>query len=155
MTYILEDDDITVELIGEILKSNAVVDFKIFTSSSDMIGQLTPEVQICVIDYFLGEKLTGLDVMKIVLASNPDCFVIVISGQQDPEVVADFLNNGAKRYVNKKDPKYLNKMVDYVLDALRMTRERNEKTNMLTLIQNKLTDLENQSNERRINKQNY
>jgi response regulator of citrate/malate metabolism len=99
----------------------------------------------------LNEKLTGLDVMKIVLAKNTECFVIIISGQQDPDVVADFLNGGAWKYVNKNNPKFLNIMVDFILLAIK----EYEKQLMLADINSKMSDMQNLSNERRAGKQNY
>jgi DNA-binding NtrC family response regulator len=148
LTYILEDDKVTSELIAEILKNNDIVDYRIFNSSSDLIANMSTDVHICVLDYFLGETLTGLDVMKIVLAKNPECFVIIISGQDNADVVADFLNNGAKKYVNKNTPKYLNLMVDFVLLAIK----EYEKKVMLQDIAGKMVDMQNRTNERRSSK---
>lgn len=151
LTYILEDDKVTGELIAEILKNNSIVDYKIFDNSSEFFTALTPEVQICVIDHYLGEKLTGLEVMKIVLAKNPDCFVIIVTGQGNHDVVVDFLNYGAWKYVKKSNPKYLNELVDYVLLAIKEI----EKAALLKDITGKMTAMQNRPDERRVSKQNH
>lgn len=152
LTYILEDDRITGELISEILKNNSIVDYKIFNNSSEFIAAVTPDVQIAVIDHYLGEKITGLDVMKIVLSKNPDCFVIIVTGQESHDVAVDFLNYGAWKYVKKKNQKYLNELVDYVLLAIKEI----EKQDLLKDITGKMAAMQtNRSDERRTGKQNH
>lgn len=151
LTYILEDDRATSEMIVEILKNNSIVDYRIFSNSSEFLSSLTHEVKICVIDYMLSEKLTGLDVMKIVLAKVPECFVIIVTGQQSHDVAVDFLNYGAWKYVKKSNPKYLNELVDYILLAIKEI----EKNEMLADISGKMTAMQNRSNERRTGKQDH
>jgi DNA-binding NtrC family response regulator len=129
ITFVLEDDAIVQKMITEVFKLNGLQDFLLFTKSDKMLAN--EEVDICVIDYLLGDQLDGLAVMKIIRERNPECFVIIMSAQNDREVVIDFLNAGANKYVDKLKKNYLQTLVQYVQEGIVIAKRKKELNQIL------------------------
>jgi DNA-binding NtrC family response regulator len=124
LTYVLEDDEDIIYLLDHLFKANNFVDYVFYKETNQFITNLNERVHICVIDYYLQGALNGIDVMKIVLARNPWCKVIMISGQDNPKVIADFVNNDGFRYVNKQSPDYMKHLVDYMQHAIALIKKQ-------------------------------
>jgi FixJ family two-component response regulator len=118
LTHVLEDDEDIIILLDELFKVNGFVDYLFFKESAHFVKALNERVHICVIDYYLPGPLNGIDVMKIVLTQNPWCKVIMISGQDNPSVIAEFVNNDGFRYVYKQSPDYQTHLVTYMQQAI-------------------------------------
>lgn len=124
LTYVLEDDEDIIYLLDRLFTANGFVDYRFFKQSDEFIKSLNERVHICVIDHYLPGPLNGIDVMKIVLTQNPWCKVIMISGQDDWKVIADFVNNDGFRYVNKQSPDYMKELVDYMQHAIAIIKRQ-------------------------------
>jgi DNA-binding NtrC family response regulator len=125
LTYVLEDDEDIIVLLDELFKINGFVDYLFFKESSHFVKNLNERVHICVIDYYLPGPLNGIDVMKVVLSQNPWCNVIMISGQDNPKVIQDFVNNDGFRYVSKKQD-YETNLVNYIQQAIAIIKKQIE-----------------------------
>lgn len=124
LTYVLEDDEDIILLLDQLFKMNGFVDYVFFNNSKDFVRDLNERVHICVIDYYLGGPMTGIEVMKVVLSQYPWCKVIMISGQDNPEVISDFVNNDGFRYVSKRAVDYTNKLVEYMQQAIAIVKNQ-------------------------------
>jgi DNA-binding NarL/FixJ family response regulator len=72
---------------------------------------------LVVLDHLFPEdtgQLSGLDVIKKMRMADKDVSIIVLSSQQDDELIPEFLKVGAKQYISKDD---------YFIDALIETIE--------------------------------
>ena len=123
VAFALEDNPLMLEAIGAILEADGIC-HQLFTSPDALIAALHPDVHICIIDYYLNDKSTGLEVMKQILAYNPGCFVIIISGQQDYRIVAELMNNDANRYVVKGTADFTDKLHQFVQQGIAIIRRR-------------------------------
>jgi DNA-binding NtrC family response regulator len=124
LTYVLEDDEDIIYLLDRLFKANNFVDYSFFKSTDEFMKELNERVHICVIDYFLAGPLNGIDVMKLVLTQNPWCKVIMISGQDNPKVIADFVNNDGFRYVNKNLTDYMQQLMDFMQYAIALIKKQ-------------------------------
>lgn len=124
LTYVLEDDEDIIYLLDRLFKLNGFVDYIFFKDSQKFMNSLNERVHICVIDYYLEGPLNGIDVMKVVLSRNPWCKVIMISGQDNPKVVAEFVNSDGFRYVNKRGEEYTTELVDYMQQAIALIKKQ-------------------------------
>jgi FixJ family two-component response regulator len=124
LTHVLEDDEDIIQLLDELFKMNGFVDYLFFKESAHFVKALNERVHICVIDYYLPGTLNGLDVMKVVLGQNPWCKVIMISGQDNPKVIEEFVNNDGFRYVSKSSRDYENKLVTYIQQAIALIKKQ-------------------------------
>lgn len=124
LTYVLEDDEDIINLLDHLFKLNGFVDYQFFKDSAEFVRSLNDRVHICIIDYFLPGPLNGIDVMKVVLSRNPWCKVIMISGQDDPKVVSDFVNNDGFRYVYKGLTDYTTQLIDFMQQAIALIKKQ-------------------------------
>lgn len=123
VAFALEDNPLMLEAIGAILEADGVC-HRLFTSPDALMAALHPDVHICIIDYYLNDKSTGLEVMQQVLACNPGCFIIIISGQQDYRIVAELMNNDANRYVVKGASDFAEQLHRFVQQGVAIIRRR-------------------------------
>lgn len=144
LTYVLEDEQILLLKFEELFKMNGITNYHLFRKSEEMIAAMhninasNDSVHICVIDYLLGEPLTGLDIMKVVLSHNPDCKVIVISAQTDFKIVKNFLNAGAFKYIEKNEDGWLDEMVSDMQQALIWVKKKIERQSLIGELEKKL-----------------
>ncbi len=124
LTYVLEDDEDIILLLDQLFKMNGFVDYVFFQNPKEFVRDLNERVHICVIDYYLGGPMTGIDIMKVVLSQNPWCKVIMVSGQDNPKVVQDFGNNDGFRYVSKNDTDYMKQLVEYMQQAIEIVKQQ-------------------------------
>ena len=66
---------------------------------------------------FIGEKgqMNGLQTVKKIREVNQEAIILVLSGQEDKSIIADFIRSGAKKYISKDD---------YFIDTLIETIEQ-------------------------------
>ncbi len=93
-------------ICNEQMYKNYKFDIKSYTTAHQCIEELEEDLDIIVLDYYLiNEKdpdvLTGGDVVNIVKGYCPNCEIIMISSQEDEQVVADLIKKGITYYVNK------------------------------------------------------
>lgn len=124
LTYVLEDDEDIIAILDNLFKLNGFVDYMFFKESNHFVKNLNERVHICVIDYYLPGPLNGIDVMKIVLSQNPWCKVIMISGQDNPNVIVEFVNNDGFRYVCKRSDDYTAQLVTYMQQAIAIIKKQ-------------------------------
>lgn len=122
LTYVLEDDEDIIGLLDRLFKMNGFVDYLFFKDTNKFVLELNERVHICVIDYYLDGPMNGIDVMKVVLSRNPWCKIILISGQDDPKVIENFVNNDGFRYVYKGDKNYQQDLVSYMQKAIEIIK---------------------------------
>lgn len=126
LTYVLEDDEDIIVLLDHLFKLNGFVDYLFFKESGHFVKAMNERVHICVIDYYLPGPLNGIDVMKVVLSQNPWCKVIMISGQDNPNVIEEFVNNDGFRYVSKRSANYEANLVSYIQQAIALIKKQIE-----------------------------
>lgn len=117
MILVLDDNIDDLELIGHHFKKNGIVDFKLFDNDKEFLKEINEEVVVVIIDHQIGSLKTGLTVMKDVIEKNPVCYPIVVSGNDNPRIIMEYLNSDAFRYVLKNDFNYLDTIVVFVNQA--------------------------------------
>lgn len=115
--FVLDDHQHVLDLIDKVFQQKKIQNYHLFSDEIKFLKDLNEDVHIAVIDYMLKGEHTGLDVCKLLLQRNPQCHVIIMSAQSDFDIVIDFMNSGAWRYVAKQKGDYLNKIVEFVNEA--------------------------------------
>ena len=116
MILVLDDNIDDLELIGHHFKKHGIDNVKLFDNPDLFLKEIDEDVITVVLDHQMGMK-TGLEVMKEVIDLNPVCFIIILSGNNDPHIILKYLNNDAFRYVLKSENDYLDQVVFYVRQA--------------------------------------
>ena len=98
--FVVEDDDWYNRLLVHNLSLIPDYEIESFSTGKDCIKNLNKEPDVVTLDYRLPD-MKGLDVLKEIKAINEDIQVILISEQDDIEVVVELLKHGAYDYIVK------------------------------------------------------
>ncbi|TFG43320.1 MAG: sigma-54-dependent Fis family transcriptional regulator, partial [Bacteroidia bacterium] len=100
--FVVEDNEWYNKLLVYTLSLNPDYEVKSFFNASDFLNCLNESPDIVTLDYRLPD-LTGLEVLKRIRQENEDVQVILISEQEDIEMVVTLLKMGAYDYITKSD----------------------------------------------------
>jgi DNA-binding NtrC family response regulator len=98
--FVVEDDDWYNRLLVHNLSLIPDYEIETFATGKDCIKNLNKEPDVVTLDYRLPD-MKGLDVLKEIKEINEDIQVILISEQDDIEVVVELLKHGAYDYIVK------------------------------------------------------
>ncbi|MFW5831752.1 MAG: sigma-54-dependent transcriptional regulator, partial [Prolixibacteraceae bacterium] len=122
--FVVEDNEWYNRLLVHNLSLNPDYDVESYTTGKDCLKNLYKSPDVITLDYRLPDA-KGLDILKRIKAENEDIQVILISEQDDIEVVVDLLKYGAYDYIVKSDnirERLLN-TVQNIRQGVRMKRE--------------------------------
>lgn len=98
--FVVEDDEWYNRLLVHTLSLNPDYEIKSFTTGKDCLDSIHQAPDVVTLDYRLPD-MKGLDVLKRIKEINDDIQIILISEQDDIEVVVTLLQNGAYDYIVK------------------------------------------------------
>ena len=112
-TVVLVDDDfIFLEMLKETLIDNQDFNLVTFQSGEECVNNLHLKPGVIVLDYFLNSEnpdaKNGLEILKEIHEIMPEAKVIILSGQEDGNIVYDFVRENATNYVVKDDNAFEN-----------------------------------------------
>lgn len=107
-TILLVDDDfIFLEMLKESLVDEDKYNIIGFQSGEECLNHLHLNPEVIVLDYFLNSEnpnaKNGLDILKEIKKRDSKVKVIILSGQEDGNLVYDFVRENAANYVVKDD----------------------------------------------------
>lgn len=109
---LVDDDFIFLEMLKESLIDNQDYNIIAFQSGEDCLKQMHLNPDVIVLDYFLNSEnpnaKNGLEILKEIHKINPKSKVIILSGQEDGNLVYDFVRENATNYVVKDDNAFEN-----------------------------------------------
>ncbi len=112
MVFFVDDDKMILNLLEYTFKSRAGIEVRTFISGEECLENMHLKPDLVIIDHLFPDdtgQLNGLDVIKIMRETNKDVSIIVLSSQQDENLIPEFLKMGANQYISKDD---------YFIDAL-------------------------------------
>lgn len=98
--FVVEDDQWYNRLLVHNLSLNPDYDIQSFQNGKDCLDNLHQQPDVVTLDYRLPD-MKGLEVLKSIKEIDEDIQVILISEQDDIEVVVDLLKHGAYDYIVK------------------------------------------------------
>ncbi len=119
--FIVEDDFVFIEILVNLLeelkadykKKGIDIQIQTFYSTKEAGYELSQKPEIVLLDYFLmDDELqadTGDKILDVIKEHYPQIKVVVISGQEKPEIKQELLKKGALAYLGK-DKESLNKI---------------------------------------------
>lgn len=105
--FVVEDDIMVATLIKQHLSKINTLEIFHFQSAEDCIGNLHLNPDIVTIDYNL-PAMDGLTLMGRIKAYNQSILCVLVSGQEDMEVVVNAYKNGAQDYILKNENLFAN-----------------------------------------------
>lgn len=98
--FVVEDDEWYNRLLVHNLSLNPDYEIESFTNGKDCLGSLNKNPDVITLDYQLPD-MQGLEVLKKIKAENEEIQVILISEQDEIDVVVELLKYGAYDYIVK------------------------------------------------------
>jgi DNA-binding NtrC family response regulator len=98
--FVVEDDEWYSRLLVHTLSLNPDYEIQAFSTGKDCLNNIHQSPDVVTLDYRLPD-MKGLDVLKQIKEINDDVQIILISEQDDIEVVVTLLQSGAYDYIVK------------------------------------------------------
>jgi len=112
LIFIVEDNSIYNKFIASHLRSNKFQRIESFLSGEECLKNLYKKPDIVIQDYLLN-GISGIDVLKTTKKINPGTEFIFLSGQDNLNIAVNTIKNGAFDYV-VKDRFALKKLIDNI-----------------------------------------
>ena len=119
LIFFVDDDPMFINLLEYTFKCQNY-NIKTFNDGEECIKCMDMNPNLVVVDFFLSDtedQMTGLDVLKTVMNTNPDTPVVFLSGNEDPTVINEAHAAGAKRYI-LKNGYFINNLMECVSEIL-------------------------------------
>ena len=139
-SFVLENDIDDLYIIEGLLKKHNITNYKLFQKTKDLLENLTADIHIILIDHYLEGGLLGTDVCKEIKKISKDSFVIIVTGQTSMDIVIEYLNSCANKYINKNRPGYLEKLKEFLDDGLAHAVARVNEINTLTTMRQEIKE---------------
>lgn len=98
--FITDDDVITLNLFVQQLKNIGITDVTPFVNGHNCLNSLCFNPDIIFLDHNM-DLLDGLELLKKIKRTNPKAYVVMISGQDNVDVVVNCYRYGAFDYIIK------------------------------------------------------
>ena len=106
LVFFVDDDKMILNLLEYTFKSRDGIQVKTFFSGEECLEHMWLKPDLVVVDHmFIGEKgqMNGLQTVRKIREINKKATILVLSGQEDKSIIADFIQSGAKKYISKDD----------------------------------------------------
>jgi len=112
LIFVVEDNQIYNKLVVSYLKTNKFTRVESFLSGEEALKNMDKNPDIIIQDYLL-EGMTGIEVLIKAKKTNPDVEFIFLSGQDSIDIAINSMKYGAYDYI-VKDQMALQKMVNKI-----------------------------------------
>jgi hypothetical protein len=72
-----------------------------YSDPRDFFRNLTDDIDLVYSDYYLGNGITGEDIIKMTKEKCTDCTVVIISQNRNTNTAVDAINQGAEKFIFK------------------------------------------------------
>ena len=112
LIFVVEDNQMYNKLVVSYLKTNKFTNVESYLSGEEALNNMTKNPDIVIQDYLL-EGMTGIEVLIKAKKTNPDVEFIFLSGQDSIDIAINSMKYGAYDYI-VKDQMALQKMVNKI-----------------------------------------
>jgi DNA-binding NtrC family response regulator len=112
LIFVVEDNQMYNKLVVSYLKTNKFTNVESYLSGEDALNNMSKNPDIIIQDYLL-EGMTGIEVLIKAKKTNPNVEFIFLSGQDSIDIAINSMKYGAYDYI-VKDQMALQKMVNKI-----------------------------------------
>jgi DNA-binding NtrC family response regulator len=112
LIFVVEDNQMYNKLVVSYLKTNKLTNVESYLSGEEALKNMDKNPQIVIQDYLL-EGMTGIEVLIKAKKSNPNVEFIFLSGQDSIDIAINSMKYGAYDYI-VKDQMALQKLVNKI-----------------------------------------
>jgi DNA-binding NarL/FixJ family response regulator len=112
LIYLVDDDLVMLEILDRHLELHHYTNVRRFSNGEDMMAALAIPPDLAIIDYKLSSDATGIngyDLFQHIKTHCPDTKIVMLSAQQDGELVIKMIKQGLRDYIIK-DSHMLNEL---------------------------------------------
>ena len=117
LIFFVDDDKMMLNLMEYTFKCREGFEIKSYFSGEHCIKNLNLNPELIVLDYYLGtddaNAMTGLDILREINKRNNKIPVVILSREKDQETIAEFIKEGALKYV-VKDDYFIDTLIDTI-----------------------------------------
>jgi DNA-binding response OmpR family regulator len=107
LIFFIDDDKMILNLLEYTFQSRQDYHVICYKTGEECLENLVQEPSLIVLDHVLADRdtdrLSGLETLKEIRKVNQEIPVVILTGQGDDELLTEFLENGADRYLTKDD----------------------------------------------------
>lgn len=115
LIFVVDDDKLIQNLLEYTICSKEGYTVNIFQNGEDCIRNLERKPDVIILDHkFICDNkqlMTGLEALVEIRKREKSVPVIILSGQNNDQVIEDYYTNGATKYISKKDY-FINTVLD-------------------------------------------
>lgn len=100
--FIVDDDVFCANLYEQHLRNSNYTDITYYSNGNDCLRNLHQNPDIIFLDHNM-DDLSGFEVLKKIKRTNPNIYVVMISGQENIKTAVDALKYGAFDYIIKDE----------------------------------------------------
>ena len=119
LVFFVDDDKMMLNLLEYTLKNRQECDVETFQSGEACLDNLSMNPDLIILDHVFKstemDPLNGLQTLKKIRRVRKDIPVVILSSQDDQDLLDEFMASGATRYIPKND---------YFIDVLMDTIDR-------------------------------
>lgn len=124
-TFFLDDNEDVLNLIKAAVDKANIENYHLYTDEDKFLAGLTDDLHVCVVDHGLTRR-TGLDILDAVKAKNEGSFFIAYTVSDNSDIIIEYLNRGADKFVDKNKPNSLELLTRYLKEGFRVGMKRIE-----------------------------
>ena len=113
--YIVEDNAFYTFFLNEVLKEQGNFSITTFDNAENCLEALDIPPDLIIQDYYLNNGMNGWDAFRLIKKKYPKLPVIMLSGQSDVQVAANFVEAGGYDYIEKRDKEAIRKLKEAIL----------------------------------------
>jgi two-component system OmpR family response regulator len=107
LIFFVDDDKVILNLLEYTIKNRKNYNVKSFLSGEECLANLSENPSLIVLDHYFSklgsDKLNGLETLEKIKVISPKIPVIILSSQEDKELIPLYFLKGASRYISKDD----------------------------------------------------
>ena len=107
LIFFVDDDKMMLNLMEYTFKCREGFEVKSYFSGEECIDNLKLEPDLIVLDYILGDEdsgsMSGLETLQKINQSGQNIPVVILSREKSENLIREFIQYGAKKYVIKDD----------------------------------------------------
>jgi DNA-binding NtrC family response regulator len=115
--FVVEDDKFYAQLVQTFLLAQGYIDTQIFYTGKECLDNLHEKPTIVFLDYALG-LYNGHEILKEIKEQCPDCYVVMLSGQEFLHIAVKSFKFGAFEYIEKNNKALEN--INKVLEKIKL-----------------------------------
>jgi len=121
LIFFIDDDKVILNLLEYTFQSRRDYDVICYKTGEECLENLHQGPNLIVLDHILesgGEdSLNGLETLKEIRKVNKEVPVVILTGQGDDQLLSEFMENGADKYLTKDDY-FINSLIETIEQAL-------------------------------------